>query len=160
MPGLSPSEAAVLLAVHQGASTPREIARLLNASEEAVERIVERLVSRRLLEWREERRLLILRRRRLALTELGLEALPEAQETLQRMLLRAKQPAARPEKEGEQTRPRPEPPVAPFAAAELAAILPMLIGIGLIGALFEDAWSGEEVDRETPWRGFNPEDWV
>lgn len=160
MASLSPSEAVVLLAVHQGASTPREIARLLNASEKAVEKIVARLVNRGLLEWREERRFLFLRRRRLALTELGLEALPEAQETLQRMLLGAK-PAPRPGGEKKQEEPQhTEPPMAPLAAMELAAILPMLLGIGLLGALFEDALSGDEVDKETLRRGFNPEDWV
>lgn len=74
--GLTPSQAAVLLAVHRGIDTVEGLAKALRVSREAVEGIVGELKAAGLLE--EYRSGLILKRRRLRLTRQGLDAVPEA----------------------------------------------------------------------------------
>jgi len=80
--GLSAAEAAVLLAAAAGADTVEKIARLLNADPAAVKKAVERLVARGYLGERTERRLLLFKRKRIVLTEKGLDALPDARRLL------------------------------------------------------------------------------
>ncbi|HID41304.1 MAG TPA: MarR family transcriptional regulator, partial [Pyrodictium sp.] len=63
--GLTPSQAAVLLAVHRGIDTVDALAKALRVSREVVEGIVEELKAAGLLE--EYRSGLILKRRRLRL---------------------------------------------------------------------------------------------
>ncbi|BES82822.1 helix-turn-helix domain-containing protein [Pyrodictium abyssi] len=86
--GLTPSQAAVLLAVHRGIDTVEGLAKALRVSREVVERIVEELKAAGLLE--EYRSGLILKRRRLRLTRQGLDAVPEAMRLMEHAAVAAK----------------------------------------------------------------------
>ncbi len=138
--GLTAAEAAVLLAVAAGADTVEKIAGLLNADPAAVKRVAERLAARGYLEEKTERRLLVLKRRRIVLTEKGLDALPEAR----RLLLHAAELLS-PQRRGTSSEPlvervgsgQPSPGeeelVESLAALGIgAAMLPLLLG--LLGA--------------------------
>jgi len=86
--GLTPSQAAVLLAVHRGIDTVDALAKALRVSREVVEKIVEELKAAGLLE--EYRSGLILKRRRLRLTRQGLDAVPEAMRLMEHAAAAAK----------------------------------------------------------------------
>ena len=128
MAGLTAAEAAVLLAVASGARTVEEVAELLNISPTDASRIIERLVAGGYLVWRERRRLLFLRRRELALTEKGLEALPEARRLLEHAARIVEKTVAAGGEAG------PPPAVASTLGAELALLIPMLVGLGFLDA--------------------------
>ena len=131
--GLSAAEAAVLLAVHRGARTPGEIAELLNASREDVERILERLEARGLVKLVERRRLLW-RRREAVLTEKGLEAIPEAE----RLLVHAAEAARRAVEASRRGSGSAAAPAGAQVAAPLAFdapwLLPALVALGFLEA--------------------------
>ena len=161
--GLTAAEAAVLLAVAAGADTVEKIAGLLNADPEAVKRVVERLASRGYLEERTERRLLVLRRRRIVLTEKGLDALPEARRLLlhaaELLSPRGPRPSGEPlvERVGAQPAPGEEELLESLAALGMgAAVLPLLLGLlgaGLaLGALdpLGHGWPPGHGDRHSP----------
>ena len=177
--GLTAAEAAVLLAVASGATSVDEVAELLNVSRRDVEGIVERLVSMGYLAW-ERGRGLLRWRRRLRLTEKGLETLPEARRLLEHVAETVKRSLrerrlARPG--GEHGRlsgsGRGNPGGADLAAAvglgaAALPLLPMLLGLGLLDAALlaatgvlegfeEDEESGES--GEHGFGGFDVEEW-
>jgi len=152
---MTAAEAAALLAVNAGARSEKEVAMLLNTDEATARRLVERLRSKGLLEV-EERRLLVLRRRRLRLTEKGLEAVPEARRLLAASLAAGPHAPAAPEAQ----------PPSPFQP--LTLLLPVLLGVGLAGAALaalgdimgdEDGDGGAEEKRRLVI-DYDPEDWV
>ena len=153
--GLTPSQAAVLLAVHRGLDTVEAIARVLRVSREVVESIVEELKAAGLLE--EYRSGLILKRRRLRLTRRGLDAVPEA--------MRLMEPAAAAAKRLLQEQRLPEdwrwgsrelllaapllPMLGLLTAMEAVMLLSVLAGLALADDL---AWAGgwgEEPSQDT-----------
>ncbi len=167
MSSLTPAEAAALLAIHAGARDEKEVASMLNTDVETARRLVERLRSRGLVEV-EERRILFIRRRRLRLTEKGLEAIPEARRVLlETVAARSARSEARHETQGAEKAPS-DAAMAPELGLPLLALLPLLLGAGLVGAalaagaaLIEEADGGEDHgDEQSGIIQYDPEEWV
>ncbi|BEP16756.1 hypothetical protein PYJP_01080 [Pyrofollis japonicus] len=118
--GLRPSEAAVLVAISRGIDTAEAIASLLNTDKNTAKNIIETLIAKGLVKEVVEGR--IIKRRRLVLTEKGLDALPEAQKILSQAATVAKEYAERKE----------VPPAWPWSPAELFLVLPVLDMLGLL----------------------------
>jgi DNA-binding MarR family transcriptional regulator len=137
--GLRPSEAAVLVAISRGIDTVEAIASLLNTDKDTAKDIIETLIAKGLVREHVEGR--IIKRRRLILTDKGLDALPEAQKILSQAATVAKEYAERKE----------IPPTWPWSPAELFLILPVLDMLGLlpIGLLMLEAVeaSAREIDE-------------
>ncbi|ABM81348.1 MarR family transcriptional regulator [Hyperthermus butylicus] len=155
MEGLTAAEAAVLLAVHRGFDTVESIARLLNTSRETVESIIEKLKSRGLVE--EYTTGFIIKRRRIRLTEHGLNAVPEAMRLLEHAAEAARRIASQlSEVHSSEAVLQPASRtgyLAPgLALMDLLFVLPMLQTLGLIGlgeaVLLSQLLSSEEQDHE------------
>ena len=119
---LRPREAAVILAISKGIDTVDALAKALNTGKEAVEQVVEELKSRGLVEEVVEGK--IIKRRRLCLTALGLDALVEAQKRINDLV-----------KAYEHYREaRTLPPSWPWGLEEFLTALPLLTILGLVPA--------------------------
>jgi len=168
MPSLTPAEAAALLAIHAGARNVDEVASLLNTDTDTARRLVERLRSKGLVEV-EERRLLFIKRRRLRLTEKGLEAIPEARRILLETITGQETSASHVGGKGaETTQPQQPPTGPPEQALPLSmALLPLLLSLGLLGvavaATAEEPGEADDIhdmEEHTDIIQYDPEDWV
>lgn len=117
---LSYSEAVVLMLIHKGLSTVKEVASALRISVDEASRIISSLEARGLIE---RVRGGLLRREKLRLTRKGLDAIPEASE----MLRRASAAAIR---AAEQAKAGSKPAVD----EEVLFALPALMFLGLVPA--------------------------
>ena len=147
--GLTPLEAAVLVLIARGVDNPRDIAELLNVSEGDVRRVIEGLVARGFLE-RRERRILFFKREKLVLTELGFEALSDAEKILREIAERVRRAtqAIMEAKRGQHN--AEEQPVV--LAPDEVILAPLLVTLGLLpGLLALDmlALLGAGVDAST-----------
>ena len=148
--GLSPLEAAVLVAVARGARTPGEIARILNVSEEDVERVVDRLVAKGLLA-RVKKKILFVRRVELRLTEKGYNALPEAERVLREAAERLRR-AAEALRDSRIATPYNPAYAALAPGEELLLVAPMLAWLGLLPAATLAALEAiEHIGSEAGW---------
>ncbi len=146
--GLTPVEAAVLVAVARGARTVEEIANLLNLDPRDVQEVVDKLVARGLLAKR-KRKILFITRDEIRLTRKGYDALPSAEEKLRRVAekLREAAQAARAAREDGQ-------PIPPSYALteEMLLIAPLLVTLGLLPAailtLLENTETFEGINNE------------
>ncbi|RUM47533.1 MAG: hypothetical protein DSY37_02135 [Hyperthermus sp.] len=143
--GLDAGEALVLLAVARGVDTPGKIAGFFNASKRVVDSIIARLKRHGLLA--EERKFL---RRRLVLTERGLELLPEAQ----RLVVHTVRAAKTLERNTSQSRGGGEAPLhssdaIPFSALTTLTLTPLvealLLSDLLAGVAIHDDGAGGDL---------------
>ncbi|KSW11592.1 hypothetical protein CF15_01805 [Pyrodictium occultum] len=129
--GLTPSQAAVLLAVYRGVDRVEELARALRLPRETVEDIVGELEAMGMLE--EYRSGLIFKRRRLRLTRRGLDAVPEAMRLMEHAAQAAKR-LVEARLARQEARRLEAPADAGLPEEELLAIAPLLPMLGLLSA--------------------------
>ena len=134
---LSPLEAAVLVLIARGVSKPEAIADVLRVAPEEVERVIEELKARGLVE-ETEKRILFLRRRTLRLTKKGFDILPKALEVLKSIAEKARQAhealRAGREATGGQGVVYPYYDLGGLLLAEELLVLPALVALGLLPA--------------------------
>lgn len=123
MSGLLYGEAAVLVLVHRGVSTVKDIAAILNTSVEEAKSIVESLEARGLIE--RVTTGVIFRREQLRLTRRGLEAIPEAVDVL-------KKASEALVKAAEDARKSEERQSREGLGEDMLALLPALLYLGLV----------------------------
>ena len=148
--GLTPSQAAVLLAIHRGLDTVDAIAKALRVSREVVESIIEELKAAGLVE--EYQGGLILRRRKLRLTRQGLDTVPEAMRLMEHAAVAAKKLLQEQRLPGDWRWSPQElllavpllPMLGLLTATEAMMLLSVLTGLTLVDDLaWSSSWSDE-----------------